>query len=55
MARTQYLSGETEAAQSSLSRARELAPESTLANYDRPLDVLAAEYEAELAAEYELD
>ena len=55
MARTQYLSGETEAAQSSLSRALELAPESTLANYDRPLDVLAAEYEAELAAEYELD
>ena len=55
MARTQYLSGETEAAQSSLSRARELAPESMLANYDRPLDVLAAEYEAELAAEYELD
>lgn len=55
MARTQYLSGETEAAQSSLSRARELAPESMLAHYDRPLDVLAAEYEAELEAEYELD
>jgi len=55
LARTQYLSGETEAAKGSLSRARELAPESMLAQYDRPLDVLAAEYEAELAAEYELD
>jgi tetratricopeptide (TPR) repeat protein len=55
MATTQYLSGETEAAQSSLSRARELAPESMLVYYDRPLDVLATEYEAELSAEYELE
>jgi tetratricopeptide (TPR) repeat protein len=47
LAKAQYLSGETEAAQSSLSRARELAPESMLAHYDRPLGELVAEQESE--------
>lgn len=47
MAKTQYLSGEPEAAQYSLLRARELAPENMLAYYDRPLDELVAEQEAE--------
>jgi hypothetical protein len=47
MAKTQYLSGETEAAQDSLLRARELAPESMLTHYHRPLDELIAEQAAE--------
>jgi len=47
LAKTQYISGETEAAESSLSRARDLAPENMLAYYDRPLDELIAEQEAE--------
>jgi len=51
MAKTQYLSGQTEAAESSLSRARELAPESMLAHYDRPLGELVAEQESELNPE----
>ena len=47
MAKTQYLSGEIEAAQDSLLRARELAPESMLTHYHRPLDELIAEQAAE--------
>jgi len=47
MAKTQYLSGKPEAAQYSLLRARELAPENMLAYYDRPLGELVAEQEAE--------
>jgi len=43
MAKTQYLSGETESAEDSLLRARELAPEHMLAQYNRPLDELVAE------------
>ena len=42
LARTQYLSGELAEAESSLLRARELAPESMMAYYDRPLDELLA-------------
>ena len=37
LAKTQYLSGERAAAQSSLDRARELAPKDMLAHYNRPL------------------
>jgi len=44
LARTQYLSGETRAAENSLERARELAPENMLAIYDRPLNELMADY-----------
>jgi len=51
MAKTQYLSGETEAAESSLSRARELAPENKLTYYDRPLGELVAEQESEINPE----
>ena len=47
MAKTQYLSGKPEAAQYSLLRARELAPENMLVYYDRPLGELVAEQEAE--------
>jgi tetratricopeptide (TPR) repeat protein len=47
MAKTQYLSGEIEAAQDSLLRARELAPESMLTHYHRPLDELIAEQAGE--------
>jgi len=47
LAKTQYLSGEIEAAHYSMVRARELAPENMLAHYARPLDELIAEEEAE--------
>ncbi len=47
MAKTQYLSGKPEAAETSLVRARELAPEKMLAYYARPLDELIAEEQAE--------
>ena len=47
MAKTQYLSGQPEAAQYSLFRARELAPENMFTYYHRPLDELIAEQEAE--------
>jgi tetratricopeptide (TPR) repeat protein len=47
LAKTQYLSGETQAAETSLVRARELAPENKLAYYARPLDELIAEEQAE--------
>ena len=40
LAKTQYLSGQSAAAQSSLNRARELAPEDMLAHYARPLQEL---------------
>jgi len=40
LAKTQYLSGERSAAQSSLQRARDLAPEDMMAFYERPLDEL---------------
>jgi tetratricopeptide (TPR) repeat protein len=43
MAKTQYLSGQTDAAQSSLIRARELAPQKMLAYYNRPLKELVLE------------
>ena len=43
MAKTQYLSGETLAAQNSLHRVRELAPEKLLAYYSRPLHELVME------------
>jgi len=51
LAKTQYLSGETEAAETSLIRARQLAPENMLAHYARPLDELIAEERAEREAE----
>lgn len=50
LAKTQYLSGETDAARYSMVRARELAPEDMLAYYARPLDELIAEEEAEREA-----
>ena len=37
MARTLYLSGDAEAAQQSLDRARKLAPENLVAQFDRPI------------------
>jgi len=40
LARTQYLSGKLAEAESSLMRARELAPKSLVAYYDQPLDEL---------------
>jgi len=43
MAKTQYLSGRTVAAQDSLVRARELAPQRMLAYYNRPLKELVTE------------
>ncbi len=43
LAKTQYLSGEITEAESSLIRARELAPRDMLTYYDQPLDVLLAE------------
>jgi tetratricopeptide (TPR) repeat protein len=43
LAKTQYLSGETAAAENSLSRARELAPQDMLAIYSRPLNELVVE------------
>jgi tetratricopeptide (TPR) repeat protein len=48
MAKTQYLSGETIAAEYSLDRARKLAPQNMMVYYQRPLDELIAE---ELIAE----
>lgn len=50
LAKTQYLSGEEEAAHYSMVRARELAPEDMLTHYTRPLDELIAEEEAERLA-----
>jgi Flp pilus assembly protein TadD len=44
LAKTQYLSGATDDAQNSLTRARELAPEDMLADYDRPLDELVLQH-----------
>jgi Flp pilus assembly protein TadD len=43
LAKAQYLSGERAEAESSLLRARELAPESMMVYYDRPLDELLTE------------
>ncbi len=43
LAKTQYLSGELAAAENSLIRARELAPQDMMVFYDRPLDELLAE------------
>ena len=43
LAKTQYLSGELAEAENSLLRARELAPESMMVYYDRPLDELVTE------------
>ncbi len=43
LAKTQYLSGELAEAESSLLRARELAPQSMMVYYDRPLDELVTE------------
>ncbi|MDX2477192.1 MAG: tetratricopeptide repeat protein [Gammaproteobacteria bacterium] len=43
LAKTQYLSGELAEAESSLLRARELAPESMMVYYDRPLEELVSE------------
>jgi tetratricopeptide (TPR) repeat protein len=40
LAKTQYLSGKIAAAEGSLTRARELAPEDMMAYYDQPLDQL---------------
>jgi tetratricopeptide (TPR) repeat protein len=49
LAKTQYLSGKMTAAQKSLLRARELAPEDMLAYYERPLGELVAEQLSEQA------
>ena len=46
LAKSQYLSGELEAAESSLLKARELAPVNMLAHYTRPLAQLVAEESA---------
>ena len=43
LAKTQYLSGDLADAQNSLVRARQLAPESMIAHYDRPLNELVSE------------
>lgn len=43
LAKTQYLSGEMVEAESSLTRARELAPEDMVVYYDRPLGELVSE------------
>ena len=43
LAKTQYLSGEIASAEDNLLRARELAPESEMALYDRPLNELVKE------------
>jgi len=43
LAKTQYLSGELDAAEGSLVRARELAPQEMLVYYGKPLDQLVAE------------
>lgn len=47
LAKIQYLSGETEAAERALSRAREVAPANMMVYYDRPLGELIAEQESE--------
>ena len=47
LAKTQYLSGETMAAENSLSRARELAPRDMMAYYERPLGELVEEAQLE--------
>lgn len=47
MARTQYLYGDTEAAEISLLRVRELAPQDLVVHYDRPLKVIVLEDQAE--------
>jgi Flp pilus assembly protein TadD len=49
LAKAQYLYGEKAAAENSLNRARELAPQDMLAHYARPLDELIAEEQAERA------
>jgi tetratricopeptide (TPR) repeat protein len=46
MAKTQYLSGATIAAEYSLDRARKLAPQNMVVHYRRPLNVLIAEDQA---------
>jgi tetratricopeptide (TPR) repeat protein len=46
LAKAQYLSGATAAAEDSMVRARELAPQKMLAWYRRPLDELIAEHQA---------
>ena len=51
MAKTQYLSGDTVAAQNSLHRVRELAPEKLLAQYSRPLHELVMEDQEKAKAE----
>ena len=43
LAKTQYLSGELDAAESSLVRARELAPKDMMIYYGRPLDELVTD------------
>jgi Flp pilus assembly protein TadD len=43
LAKTQYLSGDMEDAESSLIRARELAPRDMMVNYGRPLEALVAD------------
>jgi Flp pilus assembly protein TadD len=43
LAKTQYLSGELDAAEGNLVRARELAPQEMLVYYGKPLDQLVAE------------
>lgn len=53
LAKTQFLSGEPDAAHTSMIRARELAPEDILAYYGRPLDELIEEERA-LALEREM-
>jgi tetratricopeptide (TPR) repeat protein len=51
LAKSQYLSGATEAAASSLLRARGLAPQNMITYYDRPLDELVEEAVAQDKAE----
>jgi tetratricopeptide (TPR) repeat protein len=47
MARTQFLSGETQAAQESMNRARELAPREERENYNRPMHELVELFRTE--------
>jgi Flp pilus assembly protein TadD len=44
LAKTQYLTGDTKAAENSLDRARELVPENMLAIYDEPINELISDY-----------
>lgn len=44
LAKTQYLTGNTKAAENSLDRAREVAPENMLAVYDQPMNELMSDY-----------